>query len=42
MLVYGPGGYRFGDFIRIGLPVKLAFLIVSILMVIIIYPLTPL
>ena len=42
MLVYGPGGYRFSDFIRIGLPVKLAFLIVSILMDIIVYPLTPL
>ena len=39
MLVYGPGGYRFSDFIRIGLPVKLVFLSVSIFMVYIVYPL---
>ena len=42
MLVYGPGGYRFSDFLRIGLPVKVAFLAVSILVVTIVYPLTPL
>ena len=42
MLVYGPGGYRFSDFLRIGIPVKFAFLAVSILIVIIVYPLTPL
>jgi len=42
MLVYGPGGYRFSDFIRIGVPVKIAFLAVSIFIVIMIYPLTPL
>jgi di/tricarboxylate transporter len=41
-LVYGSGGYRFSDFLRIGLPVKAAFLAVSILFVIIVYPLTPL
>jgi di/tricarboxylate transporter len=23
MMVYGPGGYKFGDFIRIGLPMNL-------------------
>lgn len=39
MLVYGPGGYRFGDFLRIGLPVKLVFLAVSIFFVSIVYPL---
>lgn len=42
MLVYGPGGYRFSDFLHIGIPVKFAFLAVSILIVIIVYPLTPL
>ena len=42
MLVYGPGGYRFSDFLRIGMPVKVAFLAVSILTVIIVYPLIPL
>lgn len=40
MLVYGPGGYHFSDFLLIGLPVKAAFLAVSILTVIIVYPLT--
>ena len=39
MLVYGPGGYRFSDFIRIGVPVKLAFLAASIIIVILLYPL---
>lgn len=39
MLVYGPGGYRFGDFVRIGLPVKIVFLVVSIFFINIIYPL---
>ena len=39
MLVFGPGGYRFSDFIRIGVPVKFAFLTVSIIIVIILYPL---
>ena len=42
MLVYGPGGYRFGDFIRVGVPVKLVFLAVSIFIVFWVYPLTPL
>lgn len=37
-----PGGYRFSDFLCIGLPVKVAFLAVSILTVNIVYPLTPL
>ena len=39
MLVYGPGGYRFSDFIRIGMPVKLAFLAASIFIAIMLYPL---
>ena len=42
MLVYGPGGYRFADFIKIGLPMNLIILVANILIVNIIYPLTPL
>jgi len=42
MLVYGPGGYRFSDFIRIGLPMNLIILMSNILIVNLIYPLTPL
>lgn len=42
MLVYGPGGYRFSDFIRIGLPMNLIILAANIFCVNLIYPLTPL
>ena len=38
----GPGGYRFSDFIRIGLPMNLIVLAAKIFIVNIIYPLTPL
>ena len=40
MLVYGPGGYRFSDFVRIGLPMNIIILAANILIVNIIYPLT--
>ena len=42
MLVYAPGGYRFSDFIRIGLPMNLIILAANIFIVNIVYPLTPL
>ena len=42
MLVYGPGGYRFSDFLRIGLLMNLIILAANILIVNIVYPLTPL
>ena len=42
MLVYGPGGYRFSDFLRIGLPMNIIILTANILIVNIVYPLTPL
>ena len=41
MLVYGPGGYRFSDFMRIGLLMNLIILAANIVIVNIIYPLTP-
>ena len=41
MLVYGPGGYRFSDFMRIGLLMNIIILAANILIVNIIYPLTP-
>ena len=41
MLVYGPGGYRFSDFMRIGLVMNLIILAANIFIVNIIYPLTP-
>ncbi|MBR5325068.1 MAG: SLC13 family permease [Prevotella sp.] len=42
MLVYGPGGYRFSDFMRIGLLMNLIILAANIFIINIIYPLTPL
>ena len=42
MLVYGPGGYRFSDFMRIGLLMNLIILAANIFIVNVIYPLTPL
>ena len=42
MLVYGPGGYRFSDFMRIGLLMNLIILAANIVIVNIVYPLTPL
>ncbi len=42
MLVYGPGGYRFSDFMRIGLLMNLIILVANIFIVNMIYPLTPL
>ena len=42
MLVYGPGGYRFSDFMRIGLLMNIIILLANIFIVNIIYPLTPL
>ena len=42
MLVYGAGGYRFSDFIRIGLLMNIIILAANIFIVNIIYPLTPL
>lgn len=41
MLVYGPGGYRFGDFLKIGLIMNLIILAANILIVNVVYPLTP-
>jgi di/tricarboxylate transporter len=37
-LVLGPGGYAFGDFVRIGVPFSLLVLVVSVLLVPIVFP----
>ena len=42
MLVYGPGGYRFSDFMRIGLLMNIIILAANILIVNIVYPLAAL
>ena len=38
-LVVGPGGYKFGDFLRVGVPFTLIALLVSVLLVPLVFPL---
>ncbi|MCE8049756.1 SLC13 family permease [Halomonas daqingensis] len=38
-LVMGPGGYRFGDYWRMGLPLSLLVLVVSLPMILLVWPL---
>ena len=40
-LVYGPGGYRFSDFMRIGLLMNLIILFANIFITTIVYPIIP-
>ena len=40
MLVYGPGGYRFTDYMRIGIPLTLIVTVTGVAAVILAYPLT--
>lgn len=39
MLVYGPGGYRFSDFIKVGLPMNIIMIAANIFIVLLLYPL---
>jgi len=39
MLVYGPGGYRFTDFLRVGIPLNLSLGVISALLIPLIWPL---
>ena len=38
MMVYGPGAYRFWDFARVGWPLNLAFWIVSVYLIPMLWP----
>ncbi|MBY5922090.1 SLC13 family permease [Ferrimonas balearica] len=40
-LILGPGGFRFGDYWRLGLPMELLVLAVSLPMLLLVWPLTP-
>jgi di/tricarboxylate transporter len=40
LLVMGPGGYRFGDYWRMGLPLELLILLVSLPLLVFMWPLT--
>jgi di/tricarboxylate transporter len=39
MMVYGPGGYKFSDFTRVGLPLNIIVMLVSALLIPLIWPL---
>ena len=39
ILVYSPGGYRFTDYVKVGLPLMLLFLVVSLVLVPVFWPL---
>ena len=39
LMVYGPGGYRFSDFFRIGIPMNLLVATVTIISVPLLWPL---
>ena len=39
LLVYGPGGYRFSDFVRVGLPLNLLFWAVATFLIPVFWPL---
>jgi di/tricarboxylate transporter len=39
LLVYGPGGYRFVDFLKIGIPMNFIILAVNLLIVNLLYSL---
>jgi di/tricarboxylate transporter len=39
LMVYGPGGYRFGDFARLGVPLNLITIALTLLIVPVVWPL---
>jgi di/tricarboxylate transporter len=39
LLVYAPGSYRFGDYARVGVPLSILFMIMSLLLVPLVWPL---
>jgi di/tricarboxylate transporter len=41
MMVYGPGGYRFSDFVKIGVPLDILCWIVTMLIVPLAFPFNP-
>ena len=38
LMVYGPGGYRFSDFMKVGLPLTLVLSIVGTILIPIVWP----
>jgi di/tricarboxylate transporter len=42
LMVYGPGGYRFGDYVRFGGPLNLLMLVIGVVLIPIFFPFHPL
>jgi len=38
LMVYGPGGYKFSDFIKVGLPLALTLWVMAVIFIPIIWP----
>lgn len=38
LMVFGPGGYKFGDFVKVGVPLNIICFIVSIIMISLVWP----
>jgi di/tricarboxylate transporter len=41
LLVMGPGGYRFVDYLKVGIPLTMVVFVVTLILLPIVYPLTP-
>jgi di/tricarboxylate transporter len=41
LMVYGPGGYRFGDYLRFGIPLNLLFMAVTVSLAPLMFPFNP-
>ncbi|OYV04951.1 MAG: sodium (Na+) symporter [Verrucomicrobiales bacterium VVV1] len=41
MMVYGPGGYRFSDFLRVGIPLNLICWVIACLIIPLVWPFHP-
>ena len=41
MMVFGPGGYRFWDFVRVGLPMNVFIGLVSVAVISLVYGISP-
>jgi len=42
LMVYGPGGYKFSDYIRVGLPLSITLWVMAVILIPMLWPFTPL
>jgi len=41
LMVYGPGGYKFSDYIRVGLPLSITLWVMAVILIPMLWPFTP-